>query len=432
MPKSDPSSKPSMFRVRGSSALRQEAIDREARIIRGYAVITRGEALGHYFWIDEEALDQTVEHGNAAARGIKSRFTHPGLSSDGLGKFLGRAKNFRRDGDMVRADLHFSRTTEKAPGFDKDPAEYIMDLAEEDPQAFATSIVFYHDIGAEDRHRAEHTDEGGDFKSPDPKNEKNLEHMRIAELEASDLVDEAAANPGGFFARTHELPARAEEALAWAFGISDRAPSAQIFGGIHPDRVQEFFRSFCARHQIVLNARPAGQDVLSDRQPKEEIMPKEQEELEARLEAERKKGAESAREGLKALRDAFADDPEYAMQAFDRGLTVEAAKAEYSDVLRGRLAESEQARTKAEAELQKLQQAGEQEAGGEGVDRGTQFGGGTEAGDGDYLELVRQYADEHKCSKTAAQKFVRKNHPKAFQAFLAEKKEEADRSRKRS
>ena len=46
------------------------------------------EALGHGMMIDEVTLDQVVAYGNVLAKGVKCRFTHPGLSSDGLGSLL--------------------------------------------------------------------------------------------------------------------------------------------------------------------------------------------------------------------------------------------------------------------------------------------------------------------------------------------------------
>ena len=130
-----------------------QGVDREARVIRGYSVVTRGEAKGHEAWIDETFLDQVVAVGNAIDTGLKSRFTHPGLCSDGLGKFLGRTRNFRRVDGRVVGDLHFAQAGSKSP--DGDLAGYVMDLADEDPDAFGASIVFYHDMGAEQEFKSE-------------------------------------------------------------------------------------------------------------------------------------------------------------------------------------------------------------------------------------------------------------------------------------
>ena len=60
-------------------------VDRDARVIRGYAMLTAGEAEGHGLWIDDVFLDQVVQISQAKSRGIKARFAHPSLSGDGLG-----------------------------------------------------------------------------------------------------------------------------------------------------------------------------------------------------------------------------------------------------------------------------------------------------------------------------------------------------------
>jgi hypothetical protein len=84
-----------------------------AGIVRGMAILTRGEALGHGLWCDRVMLSQVATAINASANGAKARFTHPDLSGDGLGKGLGRVKNASLDGDVVRrnlsAGLTFSR-----------------------------------------------------------------------------------------------------------------------------------------------------------------------------------------------------------------------------------------------------------------------------------------------------------------------------------
>ena len=122
-------------------------VDREAGkagVIYGLAAITRGEALGHGMWIDSEFLDQLT----TAKDSVRCRFTHPGMSSDGLGTLLGAAKDFRRDGDKVVHDLHFYKSAHETP--DGDLAEYVSKLAEESPEFAGMSIVFLRDFKAEE------------------------------------------------------------------------------------------------------------------------------------------------------------------------------------------------------------------------------------------------------------------------------------------
>src|SRR5262249_10273355 len=128
-------------------------VDRQRRAILGYVVAQEGpfresDPRGEF---DREALSMIVEQMNAHKHGLKSRFGHPGLSSDGVGTYLGRSRNARlssvvveRKGGpaelaAVRADLFFATSASKSP--DGDLADYLMSLAEEDPAAVSSSLV---------------------------------------------------------------------------------------------------------------------------------------------------------------------------------------------------------------------------------------------------------------------------------------------------
>ncbi len=115
-------------------------VDRGARVLRGYVVAQEGpfksEGRGQF---DRESLETIVRLGNERPTGLKSRFTHPGMSSDGLGSYLGRARDFRRDGDRVRADLHLDPTSFQTP--QGNLGSYVLDLAESDPDALSSSLV---------------------------------------------------------------------------------------------------------------------------------------------------------------------------------------------------------------------------------------------------------------------------------------------------
>lgn len=221
--------------------------DYGAGLIRGLSVITRGEALGHGMWVDLDFLSAVADKINAKPAGIKGRFTHPGLSSDGLGKFLGRVKNAVLDGDRVRGDLHIAKTARKTP--DGDLGEYVMGLAAEDPEAFGTSIVFDHDYGEEDRFVAEYEDEDGNFKSPDADNSNNFYHARLAEIYADDVVDDPAANPDGLFHRGDEIASEADAALCFALGLTEEAPQLTQLT-IDPERGRGFVTRFLAQHGL--------------------------------------------------------------------------------------------------------------------------------------------------------------------------------------
>lgn len=159
-------------------------VDRNAHAIRGVAVVTKGMAEGHNLVLDDAFLDSVVEAGNKSKSGIKARFDHPNASNTSMGTAIGRFRSFHRDGDVVRGDLHFLKTASKSPNGDY--PGYLMALAEEDPQAFGTSIVF------EDRPVQQLDEEGTPIKDAPM-------ISRLQRLFAADVVDEPAANPNGFF-----------------------------------------------------------------------------------------------------------------------------------------------------------------------------------------------------------------------------------------
>ncbi len=243
--------------------------DNEAGLISGFAVITRAEALGHGFWIDDEMLQQVADAMNATGdAGIKSRFTHPGLSGDGLGSFLGRAKNATVDGDIVRADLHLAASAHDTP--DGDLASYVMSLAAEDPDAFGTSIVFRHDSTAEAKFAIENGAKANEygidmqsFKSPDPLNVDNLPHARLKSLRAVDVVDEPAANPGGMFHRGQEIAEDADALLSFALGLTTEKPVLAELS-IDPDRVSGHVARFLSQHGLSLVPSQEAQQMADD------------------------------------------------------------------------------------------------------------------------------------------------------------------------
>jgi len=226
--------------------------DNDAGLIRGAAIVTRGEALGHGYWLDGDFLQQTAEAVNGSAAGAKARFTHPSLSGDGLGSFLGRVKNATIDGDVVRGDLHFSEMAHETP--DGDLAGYVMGLAKADPEVFGVSISYMPDYGAQDKHRANHEHEEGKFRSPDAGNEDNLPHARLFELRAADVVDDPAANPDGLFQRGQEFAAEADELFAYTLGLSQQTPEL-VELNVDPDRVSHFVHRFLDRYGLEITTR---------------------------------------------------------------------------------------------------------------------------------------------------------------------------------
>lgn len=193
--------KPEWLRASIKSPLSR--VDREANILRGMVVAQLGpfksEGRGRF---DKESLAGIISLGNAKAGGLKSRFTHPDMSSDGLGKFLGRVRDLRMDSALderlgktvaaVRGDLHFDKTAlDTPPEGGKPLGLYVMDLAESDPNALSSSIVVVPDRYIEDG-------KGGLAKLDD--NQESPEGVtplwRPRELHASDIVDTGDAVDG--------------------------------------------------------------------------------------------------------------------------------------------------------------------------------------------------------------------------------------------
>lgn len=175
----------------------QLRVDRDQRVIFGVSAAQAVEALGHGVMLDEKSLDQLVNMGNASQRGIKSRFTHPGMSADGLGKYLGRLRDFRREGDKAIADLHLSGLASKSPSGDL--GAYVMDMATNEPDMFGMSVVIDMDRvwRLADGSERPYYDDGTESAPKDALDQ--LPVARIKQFVACDAVDEPAANRDGLF-----------------------------------------------------------------------------------------------------------------------------------------------------------------------------------------------------------------------------------------
>ncbi len=182
-------------RLRVSAPARSIGVDREKRVLLGYVVAQAGpfksEGRGEF---DYHSLEQILVLW--PKNGLKSRFSHPTESADGLGKFLGRARDpwFGKattpDGktvDAVRADLYLD-----ASAFEANPngnlGEYILTLAESDPAALSSSLVLRKEEEMRlDEHGVPQVDDDG----------KLLPGLwRPTRLFASDIVDEGDAVDG--------------------------------------------------------------------------------------------------------------------------------------------------------------------------------------------------------------------------------------------
>lgn len=179
---------------------REVGVDREKNRILGYVVAQEGpfksEGRGEF---DLKSLKQIVALMNKQPSGLKSRLSHPTLSSDGVGKFLGRVKRpsldqvrVRRNGETVllnavRGDLHLDPTSFDTPHGNL--GKYVMDLAESDPEAFSTSLVLNADLEYRVDQKTKRPVLGDDGKELPPL-------WRPTKLHASDVVDTGEAVDG--------------------------------------------------------------------------------------------------------------------------------------------------------------------------------------------------------------------------------------------
>ncbi len=163
-------------------------VDRKNNVIRGYVVAQRGhfksQGRGQF---DDASLATIVKlYKGAGPMGLKSRFTHPTMSDDGLGSFLGRSRNARLDEDRVRADLHLDPSSFVSPKGNL--GQYVLDLAASDPDALSSSLVLQTD-------QEEQLDEEGRPRLGDD-GEPLPPVWRPTKLMASDIVDTGDAVDG--------------------------------------------------------------------------------------------------------------------------------------------------------------------------------------------------------------------------------------------
>lgn len=216
-------------------------------------MITTGEALGHGFEVDETTIEQVA----ASLDGVPGRWTHGGLSDDGLARHLGHwrggaveqfklcrgcaleSKSVRcakcgdraENASRVIADFEFSKSGHaiRPDGLDVPAAVYLMDRAEGEPGSLGISIVAEFEL-------EEQTLEDGITRT--------IGHLAPVKraLRRADWVADPAANPVGLHAGTGALPALAEEATAQLNRIVTRVGREEAL-----EKAQAFLARYFAR-----------------------------------------------------------------------------------------------------------------------------------------------------------------------------------------
>jgi signal peptide peptidase SppA len=116
-----------------------------------------------------------------------------------------------------------------------------------------------------------------------------------------------------------------------------------------------------------------------------------------------------------AMREAFPEDPEFAMKALAAGWSVEKAKAEYNEVLRAKIADLETEKAAADA--------GDDEVVGGDPLKLVAAGGDRGSDDHDFMEQARQMARDQGISVTLAMRELAHRKPELHQAYLVHQKQ---------
>lgn len=234
----------------------------EAGVIRNFAVITSGEALGHGMWVDTEFVSNVALQLSASKKGIVSRYTHPNMSGDALSKGLGRVV-YTADGDgKVRGDLHFYKAAHKSP--DGNLAEYLMDLASDDPESFGASISFERDVEKEEIYAADNP------SSPDPRNIDNLPHVRLSKLRFVDIVSQPAANPDGLFCADDTFK-QADALMGYMLGLTQEKPDTSEIFSVDADRLAQFTQRYLSSNGLKIMSEEVQNEIVEENLSEEVI-----------------------------------------------------------------------------------------------------------------------------------------------------------------
>jgi len=234
-----------------SAIATSERINASEGIIFGVCVMEKGEAKGHNLQIDDKSLDQFLQLASERKDGVKVRFgaDHNAGASD----INGCLKNFRREGDKIRADLHLLKSDKN---FSK-----IIEMAEKLPNEFGLSAS---------------TTAGEELIGHD-------RYVRFNEIFCVDIVSNPAATNGLFFSQNNnnqtDKPMIKEFALM--LGLPETATEAEV---------KTAFAAKCKTDAEYQKKMDAEADADADAEAKEEkvkeIESKKKEEMDAECDDE--------------------------------------------------------------------------------------------------------------------------------------------------
>ncbi|WP_445454105.1 hypothetical protein [Flavobacterium sp. 25HG05S-40] len=163
-------------------------VDRENGVLKNTCVANFGDNKnGSYF--DELFLNDLVKMGNETEGGIKSRFGHPNMCATSFGTYIGRYRKFNIQDGNVFADLYLDSVTKslEVEGKGMKMFDYILTMAENNPDMFGNSIHIYSD----------------EYQKPIDGEIKYLHSLK--KFKAVDLVDDPAATDSLFSSNPDDL-----------------------------------------------------------------------------------------------------------------------------------------------------------------------------------------------------------------------------------
>lgn len=132
------------LRVGHAVAGGKAGVDRQGRILRGVVLAEIGIFKDRRGEFVHESLRRIVDLiRRDHPKGLGTFWTHDSEHEDRLGKFLGRTRDVRVDGDKVKGNLHLSPAAFETPSGDL--GSYVLTLAQDDPGAIAASLELISD-----------------------------------------------------------------------------------------------------------------------------------------------------------------------------------------------------------------------------------------------------------------------------------------------
>lgn len=127
---------------RANPALGKPIVNDEGTFMRRTVGMEIGEATGHNVEADQRTLEAMARLGNAKPRGVMSRFGHPAMSENAMGKRVATASNFRVEEGVLYQDMEMFEPARKSPAFGgADPIEYIVEASRNQPDKIGLSAV---------------------------------------------------------------------------------------------------------------------------------------------------------------------------------------------------------------------------------------------------------------------------------------------------